>query len=97
MTAMASYAVRQGYVYTDASAAAQRTYAAGEVLVLPTPVGDAAHQLERVGTQGTAKPARQRTALKTAEQLLTDSITDAILSAPEAQAALAIMDTETAP
>ncbi len=52
-----AYVVRAGYVYTDVSGTAARTYSAGEQLVLPQDVGDAAHQLERVAA---AEPARKR-------------------------------------
>ena len=52
-----AYTVRPGYVYTDVSGATARTYSAGEQLVLPQDVGDAAHQLERVVA---AEPTRKR-------------------------------------
>ena len=43
----AAYTVRTGYVYTDVRQACARVYAAGEQVVLPVAVGDAAHHLER--------------------------------------------------
>ncbi len=46
MSAVA-YIVRAGFVYTDASGATPRTYAAGETVLLDAAVGDGAHQLER--------------------------------------------------
>lgn len=56
MSAIA-YIVRAGFVFTDASGATPRTYAAGETVLLDAAVGDCAHQLERTAPAALSAPA----------------------------------------
>lgn len=52
-----AYRVRAGFVFTDTQGARARTYAAGEHVLLPSAVGDSAHQLQRIEPAVATPPA----------------------------------------
>lgn len=82
MSAIA-YIVRAGFVFTDASGATPRTYAAGETVLLDAAVGDCAHQLERAAPPAIPAPAAAPKRARTASEQA-----DAQLSPPSLQGLL---------